>query len=148
MAERITRQDIAAQALVHTTLPGALQEHAAAQPPVDRTFELPGGLYQTLVALLLGFVAVMGLGFGNLEMAIPLVIFAFFILAGFALPKIWAELAPESGRRAKSWTRFQSEGIMTATGRTSARDASVQVLLLPGLVFAWGLIAVVIAALV
>ena len=56
-------------------------------------------------------------------------------------------MAPGSRHtRAKSWSRFQAEGIQTAFGRTSAREATVQVLILPVLIFLWGIAAVVIAA--
>lgn len=144
MVEKLTREAIAEHATIHAALPGVGHN----QPPMDRTFELPAALYKAVVGLFLGFVAVMALGFGNPGLALPLVIFAFFIVAGFALPAIWTGLAPDSGSRPKSWSRFAREGIMTASGHASARDATVQVVMLPVLVFAWGVTSVVIAALV
>ena len=47
-----------------------------------------------------------------------------------------------------SWARLASQGIATHPGRVSARDAAVQVLILPALVFCWGVTTVIIAALV
>ena len=55
---------------------------------------------------------------------------------------------PPNQSKPKTWARFQREGIMTAYGRTSARDATVQVLILPVLIFVWGVVMVTIAALV
>lgn len=141
MVEQLTREKIAQQADIRIDAP-----RVAA--PTDRTFELPTGLYATTVALFLGFIGTLAVGFGNPEMVIPFVIFAFFVVAGFGVPAIWTRLAPASKSKAKTWARFQQEGIMTAYGRTTARDATVQVLILPVLIFAWGLVCVTIAALV
>lgn len=141
MAQRIDRQQLASQADVH-------DEPARAPTTVDRTFELPAGLYIATVSLFLGFLALMAITFPNPELAIPMVIFAFFIVAGFGIPTIWATMRPENPDKPKSWSRFQAEGIMTGTGRTSASAATIQVLILPVLIFLWGVAAVWIAALV
>lgn len=141
MAEQITREKLAEQADIRIEAP-----RVAA--PTDRTFELPKGLYVATVALFMGFISTLALGFSDPAMVIPFVIFALVIVAGFGIPAIWTHLAPETRSRPKSWSRFRQEGIMTAYGRTSARDATVQVLILPTLIFAWGLVTVTIAALV
>lgn len=143
MVEKLTREAIAEHAIVHDTLAGVGHNQ-----PVDRTFELPAVLYKAVVGLFLGFVAIMAAGFGNPALILPLVLFAFVIVAGFALPAIWTGLAPHSGSHAKSWSRFQREGIMTGSGHASACDATVQVVMLPVLIFLWGIVALVIAALV
>lgn len=141
MAEQLTRQQIEAQADIRIAAPRVTA-------PTDRTFGLPTALYGTTVALFLGFIGTLALGFSNPEMIIPFVIFAFIVVAGFGVPAIWTRLAPTTRSKPKSWSRFQQEGIMTAYGRTTARDATVQVLILPVLIFAWGLVCVTIAALV
>jgi hypothetical protein len=143
MVQQLPRAEIAAQAIIHAAPPAA-----ASSTTVDRTFELPAGLYGTTVALYLGFVAVMMVGFGNPLLVIPLGVIVLTIIAGFVLPTIWTKLTPESGQRPKSFGRFGQDGIMTAYGRSAARDASVQVLILPVLIFCWGIAVVVIAALV
>jgi len=143
MAEQLSRVDIAAQATIHAAPPAA-----TAQTAVDRTFELPAGLYGTTVALYLGFLAIMAVGFGNPLLAIPMTIIVLTIIAGFALPTIWTRLEPDSGQHPKSLGRFSHEGIGTGSGRSAARDASVQVLILPVLIFLWGIAVLVIAALV
>lgn len=143
MAERVSRQLVAEKAIVHS--------EAALVPPgvVDRSFELPAALYAGTVALYLGFMGIMTLGFGNPELVLPVAVIVLTIVAAFGIPRIWVRMAPaESHRPAKRWSRFQAEGIVTGSGRTSARDAMVQVLILPVLIFLWGLAVVVIAALV
>ncbi|RIV89310.1 hypothetical protein [Aurantiacibacter zhengii] len=141
MVEQLTREKIAQQADIRIEAPRVV-------PPTDRTFELPTGLYVATVALFLGFIGTLALGFGNPEMVIPFIIFAFFVVAGFGVPALWTRLAPATKSKPKTWARFRQEGIMTPYGRASARDATVQVLILPALIFAWGLICITIAALV
>jgi len=92
--------------------------------------------------------AVMALGFGNPRLILPVAVIVLLIVAFFSLPVIWTRMAPDSRRPAKSWSRFQAEGIRTAFGPSKARDATVQVLILPVLIFLWGIAAVTIAALV
>lgn len=143
MAERISRQQVAELAIVHP--------EAALLPPlaVDRTFELPTSLFAGTVALYLGFMAIMAAGFGNPELVLPIAVIVLTIVAGFGLTRVWATMAPaESRRAAKSWSRFQTDGIVTGSGRTGARDATVQVLILPVLIFLWGIATVTIAAIV
>jgi len=141
MVEQLTREKIAQQADIRIEAP-----RVAA--PTDRTFELPKGLYVATVGLYLGFIAMLAVTFSHPELSILAVIFGFSVIAGFALPLIWTRLAPETKSKAKSWARFEQEGIMTAYGSTTARDATVQVLILPTLIFMWGIAIVVIAALV
>jgi len=143
MAQQLSRAEIAAQATIHAAPPVA-----AAGTIVDRSFELPAGLYRTTVALYLGFLAVMMVGFGNPLLILPVSVIVLTIIAGFALPTIWTKLTPESGQRPKSFGRFGHDGIMTGSGLSAARDASVQVLILPVLIFCWGIAVVIIAALV
>jgi hypothetical protein len=142
MAEQITRQLVAEKALV-------LDESAVRAPTtVDRTFELPTGLYVITAALFLGFIAVMGAGFANPKMILPLAIFTVFVVMFFAVPAQWARMKPGNTQKAMSWTRFKARGIMTLTGHSTAGAATVQVLILPALIFLWGIAAVTIAALV
>ena len=143
MAQKLNRAAIAAHADVHDALPVAHQPTI-----VDRNFELPRGLYIATVGCYLTFLATTALAFSHAELIIPMAIFVFFILAGFGLPTIWAKLAPEAPAKAKSWARFQREGITSLTGHNTAGAATVQVLILPVLIVVWGLAVVTIAALV
>jgi hypothetical protein len=140
MVKHFTRELVAERAIIVET-PKVSHE-------VDRSFELPKGLYVATVALYLGFLAVMAAGLSTPGLILPMAIFSFFILAGFGLPTIWTRMQPEHRSRNMSWSRLVSQGIATHTGRVSARDAAVQVLILPVLIFCWGIVAVTIAALV
>ncbi len=143
MAEQLPREQLALSADIHAQPPAV-----TSMAPTDRTFELPTALYAITAALFMGFIALMAVGFADRELVIPLAICAVFIVCFFGIPSIWTRLEPEASSKASSWARFQQNGIMTAYGHTSARDATVQVLILPVLIFVWGVVTVVIAALV
>jgi hypothetical protein len=117
------------------------------QVEVDRNFGLPPALFGVTVGCYLGFIAITALAFGNATLAIPMVIFAVSIIAGFAVPTIWTKLRDNPSAPA-TMGEFASKGIMTNTGPLAARDAAIQVLTLPVLVVVWGLVAVTIALLV
>ena len=144
MAERISRTQVAEKA---TILPEAA---IAARTPttVDRTFELPTALYAWTAGLYLAFMGVMALGFGNPGLILPMAVIVLLIVAAFGVPAIWTRMAPASRRAPLSWSRFQWDGVRTHYGHSKAADATVQVLILPVLIFAWGLAVVTIAALV
>ena len=140
MSKHFTRELVAEHAAIHAA-PKVRHE-------VDRSFELPKGLYVATLAFYLGFLAVMAAGLSTPGLIIPMVIFTLFIVAGFGLPALWTRITPDHKGRNMSWARLASQGIATHTGRVSARDAAVQVLILPALVFCWGVATVIIAALV
>lgn len=142
MTEFTTRQDLAQHAVV-------IPENPAFAPrqDIDRSFELPTGLYVATVGLYLGFLAVMAGAFMNPGLALPMVIFALFVVAGFGTPMLWVRMNPETKQRALTWAQFRNRGIQTATGRLDGGAAAVQVLILPVLIFLWGVAVAVIAAL-
>jgi hypothetical protein len=142
MAERLTRQLVAEKAIV-------LDEPELRLPTsVDRTFELPAGLYLATAGSYFGFLGVMALGFGNPGLIIPMAIFIVFVAMFFAVPAMWMKMEPLNPQQLTSWSRFQQRGVMTPYGRSTASAATVQVLILPGLILLWGLAAVIIAAVV
>ncbi len=114
---------------------------------VDRSFGLPGAIYGAMVGCYLGFLAIAAVTFGNAALAIPLVIFAVAIVAGFGVPSLWTRLK-DNASGPPTTGEFARDGVMTHTGRLSAPDAAVQILTLPVLVLVWGVVAFVIAALV
>jgi hypothetical protein len=142
MAERLTREIVAEKAVVHDTL--ALR----APTTVDRTFELPAALYVGTAAGYLGFLGLMTVAFGNPGLAIPMAIFVVFIAMAFGVAAMWMRMKPDHAQTLTGWSRFRQRGILTAFGHASASAATVQVLILPGLVFVWGLAIVTIAAVV
>ncbi len=113
----------------------------------DRNFGLPKALYGATVAGYLGFLLVVGSAFANPQLAIPMAIFVVFIIAGFGVPAVWTRLAGNTSEP-QTMGEFGLKGIMTNTGRLAARDATIQVLILPALLVVWGLAVAVIAALV
>lgn len=117
------------------------------QVDVDRNFELPNVLFAATVGLYLGFLGVMLAAFATPGLAIPMVIFAGFIIAGFGVPAIWTWLAGNK-TGPLTYAQFRNDGIMTNTGRCAPRDAAIQMLILPVLIVVWGCAIAVIAALV
>jgi hypothetical protein len=106
----------------------------------DQSFELPGGLYAAMISMFAGFVAVLALAFRGGHMGVAYGVIFAFLAAYFAIPAIFQQ------RQGLSWAMFRYKGIQTATGRTSATEATVLVLLLPFLIFCFGLAIVAIAA--
>ncbi len=113
----------------------------------DRNFGLPKALYGATVACYLGFLLVVGTAFASPMLAIPMAIFVVFIVAGFGVPAIWTRLAGNPSEP-QTMGEFAVNGIMTHTGRLAARDATIQMLILPVLLVVWGLTVAVIAAIV
>lgn len=140
MSKHLTRELVAEQATI-VAAPKPLHE-------VDRTFQLPKGLYAGTVGLYLGFLVVMAVGFSTPGLIIPMAIFTIIIVAGFGVPAVWTRLSPITESKQIVFSRLQREGISTLTGRLSAKDASVQMLILPIIVFCWGVATVSIATLV
>jgi hypothetical protein len=143
MAQKLDRTQMAVHADVHDALPAAAEAHV-----VDRSFELPRAIYLATVALYLTFLAITALAFSAPQLIIPLVICAVIVLAGFGVPTMWTKLVPGSAVKAKSWAKFQRDGIESLTGHNTAAEATVQVLILPALIVVWGLAVVTIAAIV
>ena len=142
MAERLTRELVAEKATVHP------ETALRAPTKVDRNFELPAALFAGTAGCYLAFLAVMAVGFGNPALIVPLAIIVVFLAMAFAVPAMWMRMKPDHAQRLTSWSRFRRDGIMTAFGRSSAAGASVQVLILPVLILAWGFAVVTIAAVV
>jgi hypothetical protein len=142
MAERITRQLVAEKAIIHEA------EALRLPTAVDRNFELPAGLYAAMAGLFFAAAGVMAFGFAAPGMVVPTGIIAVFIAMYFAVPALWMRMKPEHPQQLTSWARFRRDGIMTPYGRATARDATVQVLILPVLLLFWGIAVVTIAAVV
>src|SRR6478735_4042337 len=142
MVERLTRRQIAEQAIVHEA------PVLRAPTTVDRNFELPTGLYITMGGLFFAAAAVMALGFAAPAMVVPTGIIAVFLAMFFGVPAMWVRMKPDNPQRGTSWERFRRQGIMTPFGRSSANAAATQVLILPALILLWAIGVVAIAAVV
>ena len=101
MVERLTRQQIVAQAIVH-------EAPVLRQPTtVDRSFELPAALYVGTAGCYLAFLAVMAAGFGNPHLILPMAIFVTFIAMAFAVPAMWMRMKPDHPQALATWSRFR-----------------------------------------
>lgn len=114
------------------------------QIEVDRNFGLPTAIYGIMVGCYFAFLGLMAAAFGNPVLAIPMVMFAVAIIAGFGVPMIWTRLK-ENPSSPPTMGEFAAKGVMTGTGRLSPGDAAIQVMTLPVLVVVWGIIAAIIA---
>lgn len=138
MAEHISQQDLARIAAI---------SDAPVLTKVDRTFGLPTGLYVATVAAYFGFLLVMAAAVMNPGLVIPMAICALFIVAAFGVPTVWARMEPDADGKALTFDQFRRRGIQTLTGHLTASEASVQVLILPVLILAWGIACAAIIAL-
>jgi hypothetical protein len=113
----------------------------------DRTFEFPTRLYGAMAALLFGFMAVMAVGFAEPAMVVPMGVNFIFLTAFFAVPVIFVTASPgDVGLGTLRWSDLMRDGVETATGRTSGREAVVLTLILPFLILCWGIVVSIIAA--
>lgn len=139
MSQQISHADLASMAQV---------TDAPVRTKVNRTFELPPALYAGTLIGYFGFLTIMTVCFMNPELAIPMAIFGFVILAGFGLGYKWVAMNPENAAKTLSWGQFANRGVQTLSGRLTAFEASAQVLILPVLIIFWGLcIAVIVGTL-
>ena len=114
----------------------------------ERDFNIPTALHAGFFGLFLAYLGVMWIGFGNPNLAIPMAIFVFFTVGFYAVPMLWATMKGPNETFAMPLARLWDEGVATHTGLTSGGAAAAQVLVLPVLIFLWGVAVVTIAALV
>jgi hypothetical protein len=112
---------------------------------VDRSFGLPSGLYVATIGAYFAFLAVMGIGLAQRELIIPMGICVTYLVMAFGVPAMWVHMKPDNAAAPLSWTEYQLHGVDTWTGRIKAKDATVQVLILPILILFWGITTVAIA---
>jgi hypothetical protein len=115
----------------------------------DQSFELPTAIYVAMASMFAGFIAVLSFEFRGGHMAVTYGVIFAFIAAFFAVPAMFPGVAPRETRsKALRWFDFAHRGIATATGRTTAREATTLVLLLPFLILCFGIAVATIAVLV
>ena len=112
----------------------------------DHSFEFPPVIFGIMAALFFGFLLITATGFAHPEMLVPMGINFIFLTAFFTVPTIFARAAPGERSRKMTWSKLMEDGIDTATGRTSGGEAVVLMLILPLLIFLWGVAVVAIAA--
>jgi hypothetical protein len=120
----------------------AAGEAFAATPSCPDVPAAAGGL---IVAAYVGLIATFAVTMtGSAQSVFALVICGVFLAAFFAVPRIFLGVEPGAGRR-PSFDRFLREGMATMTGRSSGRDALIQMLIVPVMLIL-GVIAMGIAA--
>lgn len=144
MSKRIIAEELVKKAHI-VEAPGTEQNSPTI---VDRSFELPSALYMASAGLFLAFLGIMFVGFSTPGLIIPMAIFTIFIIGFYGLPAVWTNMKPDSQQNPLTMGKFARDGIMTNTGRLNAREATIQMLILPVLIVMWGLAVVTIAALV
>jgi len=82
------------------------------------------------------------------HMAVSYGVIVAFITAFFAVPTIFVHAGPTEQRRTRAldWEKFLKQGVATATGHCGGTEAAVLVLLLPFLIFCFGIVVAVSAA--
>ena len=111
----------------------------------DQSFELPGRIYVAMAVMFAGFVTVLSLALRGGHMAVSYGVIFAFIAAFFAVPSAFPRVAGNGRKTALSWFDFRDRGIVTATGHTTAREATILVLLLPCLILCFGIAVAIIA---
>ena len=126
----------------------APDETAAPVTATVRSFDLPTRLFATTVGLYFAFLAVMAFAFADPRLIVPMGIFYIYIIMAFGVPALWVRMKPNHADRPLDWRQFMREGVVTHTGRLAAKDAAVQVLILPTLILGWGIAMAAIVAVI
>ncbi len=145
MSRPIAREELAR---THQLVP-APEARPNLRPGVEtRHFDLPVALHAGYFGLILAYLAVMFAGFRAPGMILPIAICVIFTAAFYVVPALWSGMKPGHDDRPLPLQALLAKGIRTHTGWCRGRDAVAQVLLLPILILAWGLVVVSIAALI
>lgn len=107
--------------------------------------DVPAAAGGLIAASYVGLVATFAVAMtGSAQSIFAIVVCGVFLAAFFAVPRLFLGLEQSTGRR-PSFQRFMNEGMATMTGRSSGRDALVQMLIVPVLL-TFGVIMMGIAA--
>ena len=146
MSDRFDKELLTARGEV-VAAPEVLAKEAA-RGCEDRNFGLPPVILLGSFGLFLAYLAVMWVGFAADGLVLPMAVNFIFVAAFAYVPAKWATMKPDHKDKAIPMARFRAAGIDTLTGRTSAREATTLVLLLPACTLFWGIAMTTIAALV
>jgi hypothetical protein len=113
--------------------------------PTPSCPDVPAAAGGLIVAAYVGLIAAFAVAMtGSGRSIFALAICGVFLAAFFAVPRIFLGLEPAAGRR-PTLDRFLRDGMATMTGRSSGRDALIQMLIVP-VMLTLGVIAMGIAA--
>lgn len=132
---------------------GGAADPAPARPPAPAEAfdpDLPAGLYGAMFGLFGGFLAVMFASFSGADaMGVVGAICAITLVGYFGVPLAMHRAAPRAqAPRPRSIDRLLADGIAAGDGhRTRGREAIGLVLLIPAIIFLWGVAVSLIRAL-
>jgi hypothetical protein len=107
--------------------------------------DVPAAAGGLIAASYVGLIATFAVAMtGSAQSIFAIVICGLFLAAFFAVPRLFLGLEPTRERR-PSFQRFLNEGMATMTGRSSGRDALIQMMIVPVLL-TFGVILMGIAA--
>lgn len=116
------------------TAPAAVHAEEAPFAATPAMADIPTGVARLIVAPYVALIAVFFALFANSALAaFSIGICAFFVAMYFGVARIFLAVEAAPGRR-PSFARFMRVGIDTLTGRSSGRDALLQMLIVPVLV--------------
>ena len=142
LQQRLTPTDVAAELPIAAAWPNPTPEAAVAPPaandaapepfePTAALADVPAGVTGLVAGSYAALILVFFALFANSPLALfSITICAFFVAIFFAVPKIFLAVEAAPVRR-PSFARFLHTGIDTLTGRSSGRDALVQMLIVP-----------------
>lgn len=99
----------------------------------ERTFDLHPAVHAMVIGTYFAFAAILCTAFMGKDLIVPTAIVVIGIASLFITPGLWAHVRPDDGLRKLSWGEFMQEGVDCITGRLTAGQALVQILVLPGL---------------
>lgn len=93
--------------------------------------DVPAAAGGLIAAAYVGLIATFAVGLtGSAQSIFAIAICGLFLVAFFAVPRIFLAIEPDAGPR-PSFERFLQEGMATMTGWSSGRDALIQMLIVP-----------------
>ena len=114
----------------------------------DQSFELPSAIYIAMGSMFVGFISVLAFAFRS-NMAVSYGVIFAFIAAFFAVPALFPRVTRGVvANKRLDWHTFRSNGIATATGHASGREATILILLLPFLILCFAIAVATIAAVI
>lgn len=108
-----------------------LDEPASAASPAKAAPDVPAAVGGLVIAAYAALLVVFFAFFAGSPLALfSITICAVFVAVFFTVPRIFFAVEADPSRR-PSFARFWHEGIETLTGRTSGKDALIQMLIVP-----------------
>lgn len=140
--EQIAAKDTYAKVDIAAVWPASAQvepipvveaEDAAAKPfaPTAAAPDVPAAVGKMLIGAYVGLLGAFTIAMvGSAQSIFAIVIAAVFMVAFFTVPILFLKEEPKNGSQ-PSFDRFMRDGMITLTGKSSGKDALVQMLIVP-----------------